>query len=173
MLSSLQFEAIDCDLTGNGIPFGRKIFVLGGDFRQTLFVVWRCSYTSITENFFTCGALLNVFRLTINMRANPRVQELKSFFYLTWVMATSLRKTLLLLLNPLKFHTTSSLPTIVLTTFSPKDQIFSKSCFINYTNHPLSYQKEATSINSTMSDRLLGEVHNISKCRQIDGSLDN
>ena len=53
MLSRHQYEAIDQvirDITGNDILFGGKIFVLGGDFRQTLPVVRRGSATMIVKN---------------------------------------------------------------------------------------------------------------------------
>jgi hypothetical protein len=37
-------------LMNNDIEFGGKCILLGGDFRQTLPVVFRCSKTTILEN---------------------------------------------------------------------------------------------------------------------------
>ena len=63
MLSRYQFEAIDHlmrDLTGKDIPFGDKIFILGGDFRQTLPVVHRASDTVIIENSIISSHLWSI-----------------------------------------------------------------------------------------------------------------
>ena len=57
MLTRHQFEPIDRverDTTGNDIPFGGKIFVLGGGFRQTLPSLKTPSFLRLS------GALLNV-----------------------------------------------------------------------------------------------------------------
>ena len=85
MLSRYQFEAIDRlmrDLTGKDIPFGGKIFILGGDFRQTLPVVRRASDTVIIENSIISSHLWSIverFCLTRNMRANPGQDDFTSF----------------------------------------------------------------------------------------------
>ena len=85
MLSRYQFEAIDRlmrDITGKDIPFGGKIFILGGDLRQTLPVVRRASDTVIIENSIISSHLWSIverFRLTRNMRANPGQDEFTSF----------------------------------------------------------------------------------------------
>ena len=85
ILSRHQFEAIDRvmrDITGNGIPFGGNIFVLGGDIRQTLSVVRRGSDTMIVENSIIPSPLWGIvrrFRPTQNMSANPREEDFKSF----------------------------------------------------------------------------------------------
>ena len=53
-MSRYQFEAIDRvmrDVTGKkDVPFGGKVFVLGGDFRQTLTIVRNGTDTDIVEN---------------------------------------------------------------------------------------------------------------------------
>ena len=65
------------DLSVVDIPFGGKIFLLGGDFRQVLPVMPRGSRTTIVENCIKRSPLwplLTIMRLTQNMRA----QQLRS-----------------------------------------------------------------------------------------------
>jgi hypothetical protein len=75
MVPSLALNAIDLmlrDITGTDVPFGGKIFLLGGDSRQVLPVVPRGSRTVIVENCLKSShlwSLFSVFKLTKNMRA--------------------------------------------------------------------------------------------------------
>ena len=76
-----QFEPIYRvvrDITGNDIPFGGKIFVLGGDFRQTLYVEAETLPSLKTPSFL--WSFVKRFRLTTNMRTNSGEEEFKSFF---------------------------------------------------------------------------------------------
>ncbi len=60
------------DITNIDVPFGGKIFLLGGDFRQVLPVVPRRPRTVIVENCLKSSPLwplFTTFRLTKNMRA--------------------------------------------------------------------------------------------------------
>ena len=60
------------DLTGDDVPFGGKIFLLGGDFRQVLPVVPRGARTTIVENCIKRSPLwshITPMKLTKNMRA--------------------------------------------------------------------------------------------------------
>jgi hypothetical protein len=60
------------DITNVDVPFGGKIFVLGGDFRQVLPVVPRGSRTKIIENCIKSSPLWQLFQkyqLKTNMRA--------------------------------------------------------------------------------------------------------
>ena len=76
MLDRYQFEAIDRmlrDVNANNIPFGGKILIIGGDFRQTLPVIPRGSNTAIVEKALISSPLwrfVHRYRLTTNMRAN-------------------------------------------------------------------------------------------------------
>ena len=61
------------DITGVTVPFGGKIFLLGGDFRQVLPVMPHGSRTSIVENCLKRSPLWKhfvVIKLTENMRAH-------------------------------------------------------------------------------------------------------
>ena len=75
MLPVHALRAIDVmlrDITNCDCPFGGKIFLLGGDFRQVLPVVPRSSRTVIVENCIKSSPLWKEFkkyRLTKNMRA--------------------------------------------------------------------------------------------------------
>ena len=75
MLPCHALNAIDKmlrDIIGTEVPFGRKIFLLGGDFRQVLPVVPRSPRTVIVENCIKSSPLwplFSVFKLTRNMRA--------------------------------------------------------------------------------------------------------
>lgn len=66
------------DITGIDVPFGGKIFLLGGDFRQVLPVVPRSPRTVIVENCIKSSPLwplFTVFKLTRNMRAGADQHE--------------------------------------------------------------------------------------------------
>ena len=61
------------ELTGENIPFGGKIFVLGGDFCQVLPVIPHGSHTSIVENCLKRSPFWHHFKIvkiTQNMWAN-------------------------------------------------------------------------------------------------------
>ncbi|XP_050337773.1 ATP-dependent DNA helicase pif1-like [Bactrocera neohumeralis] len=61
------------DITNVNLPFGGKIFVFGGDFRQVLPVVRHATRTSIIENCIKRSPLwskVKIRRLVQNMRAN-------------------------------------------------------------------------------------------------------
>ena len=66
------------DITGDDVPFGGKVFLLGGDFRQVLPIVPRQPRTVVIESCLKRSPLwpsFRVFKLTKNMRANPDEQE--------------------------------------------------------------------------------------------------
>jgi ATP-dependent DNA helicase PIF1 len=61
------------DIMDNDVPFGGKIIILGGDFRQVLPVVPHTSRAATVQNsikFSNLWPLFKVFKLTKNMRAN-------------------------------------------------------------------------------------------------------
>jgi hypothetical protein len=73
------------DISGQDVPFGGKIFLLGGDFRQVLPVVPRKPRTVIVENCIKSSPLWSQFKvvkLTKNMRAGQDEQE-----FAKWVLA--------------------------------------------------------------------------------------
>jgi hypothetical protein len=73
------------DISGHDVPFGGKIFLLGGDFRQVLPVVPRKPRTVIVENCIKSSPLwpqFNVVTLSKNMRAGEDEQE-----FAKWVLA--------------------------------------------------------------------------------------
>ena len=62
------------DVTNDERPFGGKVIVIGGDFRQCLPVVRNGNRTTIVEQCIKRGRLWSLFRtleLRANMRANP------------------------------------------------------------------------------------------------------
>jgi hypothetical protein len=88
MVPTHALSAIDNmlqDITANSVPFGGKIFLLGGDFRQVLPVVPRSPRTVIVENCIKSSPLwaeFQVFKLKHNMRAGAGQQE-----FATWLLA--------------------------------------------------------------------------------------
>ena len=69
-------------ITGNDVPFGGKVVLFGGDFRQTLPVLRRASDTAIIKNSIISSPPWNIvqrFKLTANLRANQNDEEFKSF----------------------------------------------------------------------------------------------
>jgi len=79
------FEAVDRllrDVMRNDIPFGGKIFIIGGDFRQTLPVVLRGFRADIINATIKSSYLwryIKKFQLTQNMRLNPEENEYRQF----------------------------------------------------------------------------------------------
>ena len=72
------------DITNVDVPFGAKIFLLGGDFRQVLPVVPRSSRTVIVEHCLKSSPLWPLFtvhRLKKNMRAKENESE-----FANWLM---------------------------------------------------------------------------------------
>ncbi|XP_076930060.1 uncharacterized protein LOC143594702 [Bidens hawaiensis] len=75
MAKRQAIEAVDRtlqDIIGVRLPFGGKIMVMGGDFRQVLPVVQRGTRAQIVDSSFRMSPLWSVtkkMRLTINMRA--------------------------------------------------------------------------------------------------------
>jgi len=70
------------DIMGNDVPFGGKIIILGGDFRQVLPVVPHASRAATVQNsikFSPLWPLFKVFKLTKNMRANEDETEFADF----------------------------------------------------------------------------------------------
>jgi len=70
------------DIMGNDVPFGGKIIILGGDFRQVLPVVPHASRAATVQNsikFSTLWPLFKVFKLTKNMRASANECEFANF----------------------------------------------------------------------------------------------
>ena len=162
MLSRYQFEAIDRlmrDLTGKDIPFGGKIFILGGDFRQTLPVVRRASDTVIIENSIISSHLWNIvkrLRLTRNMRANPGQDDFTSFLL-------DMGQGNLPLKNTTPFAESIEIPYHFISSQNIVDDIFPQD---GIAQDPSSLIKrailcptnrEASSINSIVFNRLPGE----------------
>ena len=81
MVPANALHAIDMvmrDIMGIELPFGGKLFLLGGDFRQVLPVVPHGTPTSIIENCIKSSNLwpqFKFFRLTKNMRAGEGQEE--------------------------------------------------------------------------------------------------
>lgn len=70
------------DIMDNDIPFGGKVIVLGGDFRQVLPVVPHASRQTIIQNCIKLSPLwplFKLFKLTINMRAKQDELEFADF----------------------------------------------------------------------------------------------
>ncbi|KAB0792783.1 hypothetical protein PPYR_00660 [Photinus pyralis] len=70
------------DITDCNVPFGGKIMVLGGDFRQLLPVKVNATRSEIVNLSIKCSPLWQYFRqfsLTENMRALPNEQEFSKF----------------------------------------------------------------------------------------------
>jgi hypothetical protein len=63
-----------CDITNDNRPFGGKVVVIGGDFRQCLPVVRNGNRVTITEQCLKRCALWPLFR-TLELRANMRANE--------------------------------------------------------------------------------------------------
>ena len=66
------------DIMGNNLPFGGKIVLFGGDFRQVLPIVPRGTPTAILEQCLKRSPLwqyVTVFKLTENMRAHQEEKE--------------------------------------------------------------------------------------------------
>ena len=62
------------DITGSNAPFGGKLLVFAGDFRQTLPIIPRGNPATIIESCINRSSLwpsIRKFRLAQNMRANP------------------------------------------------------------------------------------------------------
>ena len=82
-------EAVDRtmqDITGVSLPFGGKIMVLGGDFRQVLPVVKRGTRAQIVDTSLRMSPLwtgIKKMRLTINMRARAD-PWFSDFFATSW-----------------------------------------------------------------------------------------
>jgi hypothetical protein len=81
MVMAHALNAIDRmlrDITSIDVPFGGKIFLLGGDFRQVLPVIPRKPRAVVIENCLKSSLLwphFTIFRLTKNMRAGVDQQE--------------------------------------------------------------------------------------------------
>ena len=81
MIPLHALSAIDImlrDIMNNNVPFGGKLLLFAGDFRQTLPVVPRAQAAGILENCINRSELwayFTQFQLTHNMRARPGEQE--------------------------------------------------------------------------------------------------
>jgi hypothetical protein len=84
MLHSFAFEAVNRtfrDITCIDKPFGRKVFVFGGDFRQVLPVIPHSFRADVVSSCLTRSFLwkhLSVMRLTINMKLSQAYDPQKS-----------------------------------------------------------------------------------------------
>ncbi|XP_054259294.1 ATP-dependent DNA helicase pif1-like [Macrosteles quadrilineatus] len=70
------------DIMDNDVPFGGKIIILGGDFRQVLPVVPHSSRASTVQNsikFSYLWPLFKIFKLTKNMRAKTNELDFANF----------------------------------------------------------------------------------------------
>ncbi|VDL75253.1 unnamed protein product [Nippostrongylus brasiliensis] len=85
MVSKAAFEAVDTvlrDLMQNNIPFGGKLIVVGGDFRQTLPIVQHGGREETVEACVSHSSVWDLFiklRLTTNMRARGAGAEWQNF----------------------------------------------------------------------------------------------
>ena len=82
MVPAHALRAIDQllrDLTGNDVPFGGKVFLLGGDFRQVLPIVPKRPRTVIVENCLKSSPLWNQFRV-VHLHRNMRVNADEQMF---------------------------------------------------------------------------------------------
>ena len=162
MLSRYQFEAIDRlmrDLTGKDIPFGGNIFILSGDFRQTLPVVRRASDTVIIENSIISSHLWSIverFPLTRNMRANPGQDDFTSFLL-------DMGQGNLPLKNTASFAESIEIPYHFISSQNIVDDIFPQDGIAqdpsSLIKRAILYptNREASSINSIVLNRLPGE----------------
>jgi len=81
MIPSNALKAMDImlrDITGSNAPFGGKLLVFAGDFRQTLPIIPRAQPAKIIENCINNSHLwqhITKFKLTQNMRANENEQQ--------------------------------------------------------------------------------------------------
>ena len=69
-------------IMGNDVPFGGKIIILGGDFRQELPVVPHASRAAVVHNSIKISPLwphFKAFKLTKNMQANVDECEFADF----------------------------------------------------------------------------------------------
>jgi hypothetical protein len=88
MVMAHALNAIDKmlrDITNTDVPFGGKIFLLGGDFRQVLPVIPRKPRAVVIENCLISSPLwpdFTIFKLTKNMRAGHDQQE-----FAQWLLA--------------------------------------------------------------------------------------
>ena len=89
MTDKFALEMVDraiWDITQNDqVPFGGKVIILGGDFRQMISVVPGASPAQIIAKCVKSGDLwrhFHQFRLTVNMRANADEIE-----YAQWLLA--------------------------------------------------------------------------------------
>ena len=67
---------ISRSITGSNVPFGGKLLVFAGDFRQTLPIIPKGNPAAVIEiesclNRLSLWPIMTKFRLTQNMRANP------------------------------------------------------------------------------------------------------
>ncbi|VDL83924.1 unnamed protein product, partial [Nippostrongylus brasiliensis] len=85
MASKFAFEAVDAllrDLMQNGAPFGGKLIVVGGDFRQTLPIVKHGGREETVEACVSRSSLWQLFEkhsLTANMRAREAGEDWRQF----------------------------------------------------------------------------------------------
>ena len=64
-----------CDLTGSPLPFGGKVILLGGDFRQVLPVIRHATQAEIIDSNIQNSFLwkhFSIYHLTVNMRVQSR-----------------------------------------------------------------------------------------------------
>ena len=178
MLDRYQFEAIDRmlrDITSNNVPFGGKILVLGGDFRQTLPVIPRGSDTAIVEKSLISSPLWSIVRrhrLTTNMRANEGEDEFKSF-----LMQMGDGK--LPLKNTAPFSESVEIPSHFITDTSVVQDIFPDDLISSDPSTLLKRailcptNKEATSINLSILNKLPEEMRMYSSADSVlDGQMD-
>lgn len=85
MTQRYAFEALDRtlrDITGVDLPFGGKIIILGGDFRQVLPVKPRASRAQTVDASISKSPLwrhVQISHLTRNMRVNQEENEFRNF----------------------------------------------------------------------------------------------
>ena len=87
MLSLDELHVIDRmlrDITGNDVPFGGKIMVFGGDFRQTLPIIPRASDTMILETLISLrhsGLYSNVSNSLKILERHQTMMTSQPFFF--------------------------------------------------------------------------------------------
>ena len=144
---------------GNDIPFGGKIFLFGGDFRQTLPVLRHASNTAVVENCIASSFLrpqAKRFSFTRNMRANSDQEEFKSFLM---QMGNGELPTK----NTAPFADSVEIPSHYITTEDISKEIFPDNELANHSSDIIKRailcptNRDSIALNSGILDRLLGE----------------
>ena len=129
-VSSYALDAIDLmlrDVCNNSFPFGGKIIVLGGDFRQTLPIVKNGTTSDILNASVVSSKLWSLcqrFTLSTNMRARKEEQYFAKFLLHLGCDRLALKPS-----NP--YVNSVTVPQQCITSTSLKDEIFPPTLSVN------------------------------------------